>query len=204
MPAKDKKEIILKSVLNLVNNVGFYHLNMKMVAAEAGVAAGTFYLYFKSKEDVINELYKLIVTEFNNHVLEAYNETDSLKAVFVNMLDKAVKFYLHHKNYFSFVEQYTYAPFLFKENQEQNFMLLLPIYKMMRSGKHKKEIKNLPDAILLSIIHGSMNTMLKMHFAKKTDLSKKAVQNKFYEACWECVAITTTTKEQSKKGTTKK
>lgn len=189
MPPKDKKKIILKSVLKLVNKVGFYHLNMKMVAEEAGVAAGTFYLYFKSKEEVINELYKMIVDEFNKTVLEVYDEKSDLKKVFLLMLDKAVKFYLDHKNYFSFIEQYTYAPFLFKENQEQNFILLLPIYKMMRSGKKQKLIKNLPDAILLSIIHGSMNTMIKMHFAKKIDLTKTSLQNKFYEACWECVSI---------------
>lgn len=189
MPPKDKKQLILKSVLKLVNKVGFYHLNMKMVAEEAGVAAGTFYLYFKSKEDVINELYKLIVAEFNSTVLEVYDEEGDIKNVFLKMLDKAVKFYLHHKDYFSFIEQYTYAPFLFKENQEQNFMLLLPIYKMMRAGKKQNQVKNLPDAILLSIIHGSMNTMIKMHFAKKIDLTKVSLQHKFYNACWECIAI---------------
>lgn len=191
--ATDKKTAILKSVLQLVNTVGFYHLNMKMIAKEANVAAGTFYLYFESKEDVINELYNLVVDEFNNTVLKEYDEKGELKEVFMKMLDAAVKFYLHQKNYFSFTEQYTYAPFLFKGNREQNFTLLLPIYKMMRIGKKQKLIKNLPDAILLSIIHGSMNTMIKMHFAKKVDLAQTAMQKKFYEACWEAVAIIKTT-----------
>lgn len=191
--AADKKTAILKSVLQLVNTVGFYHLNMKMIAKEAGVAAGTFYLYFKSKEDVINELYHMVVEEFNAAVLKVYEEKGELKEVFINMLDTAVKFYLHQKNYFSFIEQYTYAPFLFKENQEQNFTLLLPVYKMMRMGKKQKRIKSLPDAILLSIIHGAMNTMIKMHYAKKIDLTKTAMQKKFYEACWEAVAVTKTT-----------
>lgn len=186
--ATDKKTAILKSVLELVNTVGFYHLNMKMIAKEAGVAAGTFYLYFHSKEDVINELYNMVVEEFNVAVLKAYEEEGELKDVFMKMLDTAVKFYLHQKNYFSFIEQYTYAPFLFKENQEQNFTLLLPVYKMMRTGKKQQLIKNLPDAILLSIIHGSMNTMIKMHFAQKVDLTKTVIQKKFYEACWEAVA----------------
>ncbi len=184
----DKKTAILKSVLHLVNSVGFYHLNMKRIAAEAGVAVGTFYLYFKSKEEVINELYNLAVDEFNLAVLKEYDASGSLKEVFMNMLDTAVHFYLEHKDYFSFIEQYTYAPFLFKENQEQNFTLLLPIYKMMRQGKKKQLIKNLPDAILLSFIHGSMNTMIKMHFAKKVDLTKPAMRKKYYEACWDAVA----------------
>lgn len=185
----DKKTAILKSVLHLVNSVGFYHLNMKMIAAEAGVAAGTFYLYFKKKEDVINELYNLVVDEFNQAVLNAYQDDGDIKVIFTQMLEAAIQFYLQQKNYFSFIEQYTYAPFLFKENQEQNFVLLLPIYKMMRKGKKQRLIKDIPDAILLSIIHGSMNTMIKMHYAKKVSLNNAATRKKFYQACWEAVAV---------------
>ncbi|RQO32592.1 hypothetical protein DBR32_03075 [Taibaiella sp. KBW10] len=187
--AQDKKQAILKGVLKLVNRVGFYHINMKMVAQEAGVAAGTIYLYFKGKEELINELYKMIVTEFNGNVLEAYDHDGPIRDSYNAMMTQAVVFYLNNKDYFSFVEQYTYAPFLFKEYQEQNFTLLLPIYKMMRAGKKQKLIKNLPDAVLLSMVHGPMNTMLKMHFAHKVDLTKTSMQKKFYDACWEAIAI---------------
>lgn len=185
----DKKDAILKSVLKLVTRDGFYHLNMKKIAEEAGVAAGTIYLYFKGKEDVINALYKLIVTDFNQSVLKAYNEEKSVKENFHNMLHSAVEFYLSEKDNFSFIEQYTYAPFLFKENQDENFMLLLPIYKMMKQGKKEHVIKNLPDAVLLSLIHGPLNTIIKLHLAHKTDLHKKGAKQKFYDACWEAIAI---------------
>ncbi len=185
----DKKQAILKSVLRLVKRDGFYHLNMKKIAEEAGIAAGTIYLYFKGKEDVINALYKMIVTDFNQEVLDGYIESRSVKENFHDMLNNAIQFYLKERDYFSFIEQYTYAPFLFKENQDENFMLLLPIYKMMKEGKKQKVIKNLPDAILLSLIHGSMNTILKLHLAHKTDLNKKGIKQRFYEACWEAIAV---------------
>lgn len=184
----DKKEAILNSVLKLVKRDGFYHLNMKNIAEEAGVAAGTIYLYFKGKEDIINALYKMILTNFNEAVLKSYNESRSLKDNFYAMLNSAIQFYLNKKDQFSFIEQYTYAPFLFKENQDENFMLLLPIYKMMKTGKKQKAIKNLPDAVLLSLIHGPMNTILKLHLAHKTDLNKKGIREPFYDACWEAVS----------------
>lgn len=185
----DKREAILKSVLHLVNRDGFYHLNMKKIAEDANVAAGTIYLYFKGKEDLINALYRLIVTDFNRIVLQGYIDGRGVKENFFNMLDNAVQFHLREKDSFSFVEQYTYAPFLFKENQDENFMLLLPIYKMMKEGKKQKIVKNIDDAILLSLIHGSMNTIIKLHLAHKTDLNKKGAKQKFYEAVWDALAI---------------
>jgi len=185
----DKKQAILQSVLKLVNREGFYHLNMKNIAREANIAAGTIYLYFKGKEDLINALYKMIVGTFNQRVLEGYKEGRSVKENFFEMLDNAVTFYLREPDNFSFIEQYTYAPFLFKENREENFLLLLPIYKMMKEGKRKKIVKNFPDAVLLSMIHGPMNTMIKMHLAHKTDLNKKGAKQKFYEASWEAISL---------------
>lgn len=185
----DKKQAILKSVLKLVNREGFYHLNMKNIAREAGVAAGTIYLYFKGKEDLINALYAMIVTEFNQKVLEGYDDSRSVKDNFFEMMDRAIDFYLREPDNFSFIEQYTYAPFLFKENQDENFLLLLPIYKMMREGKKQGIIRNIPDAVLLALIHGPMNTIIKLHLAHKTDLNRKGAKHKFHEAAWKAIAM---------------
>ncbi|WP_419836262.1 TetR/AcrR family transcriptional regulator [Xanthocytophaga agilis] len=46
-----------------MNREGLYHLNMKKLAKEAGLAIGTAYIYFDSKETIINELYQKIVRE---------------------------------------------------------------------------------------------------------------------------------------------
>lgn len=184
----DKKSAILKSVLKLVNRQGFYHLNMKSIATEAKIAAGTIYLYFKGKEDLINALYSMIMQEFNTYVLASYDEQKSVKENFYAMIRDAVTFYLKHPDHFSFVEQYTYAPFLFKENQEQNFALLLPIYKLMNLGKKEGIVKPIEDSILLSIIHGALNTIIKLHLAKKTNLKQEATQKEFYDAVWFAIA----------------
>lgn len=185
----NKKDAILKSVLKLVNREGFYHLNMKKIADEAGIAAGTIYLYFKGKEDLINALYAMIVQEFNAEVIKGYDNKRSVQKNFYDMMNRAITFYLNEPDNFSFIEQYTYAPFLFKENQDENFMLLLPIYKMMKEGKKKKLVKNIPDSFLLSIIYGSMNTIIKLHLAHKTDLSKPSARRRFYESAWGAIAV---------------
>lgn len=184
----DKRTAILKSVLQIVNREGFYHLNMKKIAAEANVAAGTIYLYFKGKEDLINALYAMIVAEFNALVIEGFEEDRPVKENFFKMFDLALNFYLNQPDNFSFIEQYTYAPFLFKENQEDNFLLLMPIYKMMREGKKQEIIKDMPDAILLSLIHGPLITITKLHLAKKTDLSTQEARETFYECIWKAIS----------------
>lgn len=185
----DKKEAILKSVLKLVNREGFYHLNMKKIAEGAGVAAGTIYLYFKSKEDLINALYRMIVSEFNEQVLQHYCYAKEVRENFYEMMTSAIDFYITAPDYFSFVEQYTYAPFLFKENQEENFQLLRPMFQIFKKGKESHLIKDIQDAYLISLIHGSLNTIIKLHLAKKIDLHQKTQKDDFLNAVWSAVSL---------------
>jgi TetR/AcrR family transcriptional regulator, repressor of fatR-cypB operon len=53
----DKREAILAAALRLVSRMGLHNTPMSAVAREAGVAAGTLYLYFPSKEAMLNALY---------------------------------------------------------------------------------------------------------------------------------------------------
>jgi AcrR family transcriptional regulator len=55
--ASDKRQAILAAALRLIARLGLHATPMSALAREAGVAAGTLYLYFPSKEALINELY---------------------------------------------------------------------------------------------------------------------------------------------------
>jgi AcrR family transcriptional regulator len=53
----DKRDAILAAALRLVARTGLPNTPMSAIAREAGVAAGTLYLYFPSKEAMLNALY---------------------------------------------------------------------------------------------------------------------------------------------------
>jgi AcrR family transcriptional regulator len=186
-----KKDAILKSVLKLVNRAGFYHLNMKDIAKEANVAAGTIYLHFKGKEELINALYQMVVSDFNKNVIHGYNSDLPLKDNFYRMLENAINFFLEDTDRFSFIEQYTYSPFIFKESYEENYVILHPIYQMMADAKKLKLIKNLNEAILVSLVYGPVTMMLKLHLAHKAELDNILTKQKLIEACWNNIALHT-------------
>jgi AcrR family transcriptional regulator len=59
----DKRAAILAAALRLIARFGLHNTPMSAVAREAGVAAGTLYLYFPSKEAMINALYIDVLRE---------------------------------------------------------------------------------------------------------------------------------------------
>ena len=58
-----KKQDIFDAALSLIVSQGLHATPMAQIAKEANVAAGTIYHYFKSKEEMIHELYKKIHIE---------------------------------------------------------------------------------------------------------------------------------------------
>jgi TetR/AcrR family fatty acid metabolism transcriptional regulator len=54
---KTRKEIYRVSIA-LMDNKGFGNTTIEEISREAGVSVGTFYHYFKSKEDIFFDLYK--------------------------------------------------------------------------------------------------------------------------------------------------
>ena len=185
----DKKELILKTTLKLVNRHGFYHLNMKQLAAEAGISTGTTYLYFDSKEKLINELYRNIIHDFSGIVLKGYKKNRTFKQNFFCMLGNAVNYYIENPDCFSFIEQYTYSHFLFKETQEENLAILEPIQNIIKKAKKSNLVKDLPETLLVALSYGPITSMMKLFIAGKTDLKKKTTKEQLLEACWQSVSI---------------
>jgi TetR/AcrR family transcriptional regulator, fatty acid metabolism regulator protein len=56
--AKDKRERILDAAVKVFAAEGFYNAKVSQIAQAAGVADGTIYLYFKSKDDLLIQLFE--------------------------------------------------------------------------------------------------------------------------------------------------
>jgi TetR/AcrR family fatty acid metabolism transcriptional regulator len=57
-PSGDKRERILRAAVRVFARKGFYASRVSEIAKAAGVADGTIYLYFKSKDEVLTSLFE--------------------------------------------------------------------------------------------------------------------------------------------------
>ncbi len=62
-PAGDKRDLILRAAIKLFARRGFFNAQVADVAREAGVAAGTVYLYFDSKDDLLISIFERTMHE---------------------------------------------------------------------------------------------------------------------------------------------
>lgn len=71
---EETKGRIIKSAIKLFANKGFHETKVEDIAVESGVAKGTIYLYFKSKEEIMESSLDFIFSE----AINSYNVPDNL------------------------------------------------------------------------------------------------------------------------------
>jgi TetR/AcrR family transcriptional regulator, fatty acid metabolism regulator protein len=62
-PTPDKREAILRAATQVFARKGFFQSQVADIARQAGVAAGTVYLYFRSKDDLLVSLFERTMRE---------------------------------------------------------------------------------------------------------------------------------------------
>ena len=60
----------MKAAVEVIVRQGLANAPMSQIAREAGVAAGTIYHYYQSKEELISELYRMMNEELSQALVE--------------------------------------------------------------------------------------------------------------------------------------
>lgn len=60
----DKRQAILRAAIKVFARNGYFNSKVSDIAGEAGIADGTVYLYFKSKEEILHSVFDRAMEEF--------------------------------------------------------------------------------------------------------------------------------------------
>ena len=67
----DKPQQIIEAAVRIFARKGYYNSRVSDIAREAGIAAGTIYLYFKTKDDILVTLFRDKMAHFVSSLRKA-------------------------------------------------------------------------------------------------------------------------------------
>ena len=185
MKCKDQSKIehIYDATLKLVKTKGLAGITMNEIAASAGLATGTLYIYFDSKEDLINELYAMCRRSSLQDCFENFIEGAPFKKSFQTIWNNLFHYKMNNFKEAVFMDQCSHSPFLTDSNREMTGTLLLPVFKLIEQGKHEHVIRDLDNVLLMTFITGSMNEMVKYAHYQGKKITRSVMEGLF-EMCW--------------------
>ena len=185
---KDKRNAILEASLSLITSNGFHGTSMKMIAESAQIAAGTIYVYFANKEEMIKALYQEIGLEINE-IINSCNKPELPFAVnFISIWTAILDFYKMDPRKPEFITQFTYSPYIIDEDNGGSNILLDPVKTIFEEAKKQELVKNLPIASLIALSHSPITALVRMAKYQHTDLTNKEIKQ-YALACWDAISI---------------
>ena len=91
----DKKTQLIEASIDLFAQEGFWNTPTSRIAKHAGVATGTLFNYFESKDVLIDEVYLQLKQEWFDHIIEGFPQNgdikESLEHVWFRYIDWSVR-----------------------------------------------------------------------------------------------------------------
>ncbi|OGS43086.1 MAG: hypothetical protein A2539_09360 [Elusimicrobia bacterium RIFOXYD2_FULL_34_15] len=183
-----KRQKILDAAIEILNQKEYYASPIGEIARKAGVAKGTIYLYFKSKEELYFSILFMLMDKVWEMADEIQKKNIPASQKLPLFLKKHSDFIGRYRNIFLSVRQ-NLGSHEKKCQQELHIKfgeLLNVIIKIIDEGIRKKEFKNYPSSSLamlyLSFMFVNMHQKVDMHDKNKMmkiDITPKFIWDVF-------------------------
>lgn len=181
-----KREAVLNSTLELVGQHGFHGTPMSMIAKHAGVAAGTIYHYFESKEKLIVELYIHVKYKLALAILSQDDPEMSYKERFFKVMYNHYQFYIDYPNAMYFLEQYANSPYATEYPDSDSQLFVEKIHTFFNYGIENAYFKNIDTRLLAPAIKGTLVAAASFQISQKMTFSENDI-NEVINIIWDGV-----------------
>jgi AcrR family transcriptional regulator len=153
----DKKQIIINSAIELFVELGFHGTATSKIAQQAGVANGTLFNYFKTKDELIISLYHTILEEMDGYIIEKMTSHSISKELFQSLFFGTIFWSLDNRVQYQYMLQFNNSPYFQQVaptilNQEEH-----PLFVLIQNGIDIVLLKPMPVLFIFSLFRAQVN-----------------------------------------------
>ena len=184
----DRRDAILEAALHCFVDRGFYGTAIPELAKRAGVAAGTIYHYFESKEALVNALFRFWKMEVAQRVFTKFPHDSGAREQFRVMWHEIVDFAQENPKAFAFIELHNHASYLDDESRTVDGNLKAFARGVIQKAQSDGLLKPLDATVLMELVFGAFVGMMRAHWEGRVELTPSVIEQA-EQACWDAVAV---------------
>lgn len=161
----DKKELIRKCAAQAIAKEGYHNTTVKMIAEKADIAVGTIYIYFKTKEEILDYIFLVEHNKRIKYLDELKNNNKGIVQVIQSFLDFHFRELKENPSIGKVLVQEDISPFMSNAEGIKKYQTKLPdiLAKMLETAQQDGEIRNIDSSIvsrlIFCLIKGSVGIM---------------------------------------------
>ncbi|MFA4835186.1 MAG: TetR/AcrR family transcriptional regulator [Dehalococcoidia bacterium] len=186
--AGHKRQRILEATGALVMEHGLQSTPMSLIANHAQVAIGTVYTYFDSKQDLVCSLYRQLIDNMTDAVMEGSQTESPVHERFLSYWSRLLDYMLTHQKQASLLLYLTTTPYIDESFREKTSARLVEFHSLIiREGRDTKQIKDISTTIFNWFLYGSMMFIVNKVLVKQTLTSDKDLNNRIIKMWWDSI-----------------
>lgn len=184
----DKKDKIINASAEAFVELGFHGAPITKLIKRAGVSNGTFFYYFKTKEELITAIYVAIKQDLYNAINGSMAEDLTVKKRVYLLWKSWVNWGIRNMTYFKFLEQFASSPFINNVDREQMHNDYSFIEDILNKGIKDEVLVSIDVKLMCEIIYGSIRSAI-LYNIKQEDKACVA-ENLIFDLLWKSIVNT--------------
>ncbi|MBW8812142.1 MAG: TetR/AcrR family transcriptional regulator [Caulobacterales bacterium] len=152
-----KARDILRATLEEVRLVGLAGLSMEAVARRAGVATGTVYVYFKSKDALLDQLYLETKQKFTALVFQ--DDGGPLRGAFTRIVTAYLDYVAENSSEIVFMGQMANSPYVTEATRAAVALGVRPVMALLERGKAEQLLKAIDTGWMAAFLYETVKAM---------------------------------------------
>ena len=185
--AEDKRTKLLAAALDLFETRGFDAVAVPEIAARAGVAVGTVYRYFETKEALVNALYRQWKQAYNDFVLAPAPRNMRPRELFSRYWHRMTLFARSNPRAVRFMDLHHHAAYLDDESRALSRSYAQAAEAFVRAARAEGAIRELDPIMVVALMWGAAVGLTKFAASGALDFDAK-MAGEMEDALWRAIA----------------
>jgi len=187
--SNEKRERFLQAALKLFAANGLQNTSTAEIAKEAGTAAGTLFLYFPTKRDLINELALWISQAEADTINALLTPSLSVRDAFFTIWDGSIRWLLENPDAYKYSQQTRDSGLIYPEVSRKSGELFSFFYTAIQKGLQEELIKPYPIDLIGGFLYQGIVAVIN-YIQSQPDRSNLTVSiQQGFEIFWDGIKI---------------
>jgi AcrR family transcriptional regulator len=187
---KDKKTAIMEAALKLFTERGFHGTSTAQISKEAGVATGTLFIYFPTKEDLINSLYFEVKGQLSQNMGKGIEAQSTIQDKFRKIWSNLINWGVDNQEEFLFVGQFCYSPYITKFTREEVMKEYVFLHDLVNEGIKTGEIRDFSEELVIAMFYHASRTVVNLILDSDSSQDKNKFIEDGFQIIWKGLAKT--------------
>jgi AcrR family transcriptional regulator len=183
-----KREDILVATLDLITEEGLQSVTFSKIFKRANVGSSTFYNYYKSKEELVSELFINARTHMGEAVMIGYDPSLTVYERIKGILKSTVDYALNYPKELSLIENYCQSPYISEELRNMLDPSTIEIFSIIELGQKQGIIREMDKILCCQLVTGMITSVIKGYLAGKYPLDENQIQQTL-ETSWKAIKV---------------